>query len=50
MRRLLQNLTASDPENVSGRVIARECPCCGHHEIGVELKTATTCPLNPEPG
>ena len=47
MRRLLQNLTASNPENVSGRVIARECPCCGHHEIGVELKNGDYMPLKP---
>jgi hypothetical protein len=44
---MLKKLTASAAEHASGRVTARRCPCCGHHEIGLETENGNYFPLKP---
>jgi len=46
---VLNRLNRTDPDNPkdSGRVIARKCRCCGHHEIGIETDTGGFLCLKP---
>lgn len=36
-----------DSENAEGKVTARPCECCGHHEIGIVNKYGEYIPLRP---
>jgi len=46
---VLNRLNRTDPDNPKdcGRVIARKCRCCGHHEIGIETDTGGFLCLKP---
>ena len=34
-------------EPIDGIVTARQCECCGHHEIGITTEEGTYVPLKP---
>ncbi len=35
------------PTRQAGRVTARKCACCGHHEIGITTPAGEYIPLKP---
>ena len=45
LKRLKETVTAI--QKASGRIVARKCSCCGHHEVGIEKESGEYVPLKP---
>ena len=40
-------MTEQNDNKITGTVTARECDCCGHHEIGITTADGRYIPLKP---